>query len=489
MKYKSIWLDNDLNKNIHSLDKDISLDVLIIGGGLSGLNTLYHLKDTNLNAALVDASLVGSGVSGHSTGKITYLQELIYQDLTKTYNKNVAKKYYQSQITGLNNLVKTILKEKIKCDLDKVDSYVFTTNKDEIKNIRTEKEILESFNVKVEERFGNIENLNSTYSIKVSDTYVFHPVKYLYALKNICLKAKKEIYENTKIINIEKSDNEYICKTDKYTITAKKVVFAGHYPFFTIPFLSPLKFNIEKSYITASLSKYKKYSLITSKNPCKSIRFHKDKNEYKIFLTNSNKICNELDEKKNFDNLINKSHSLNLNPEYIWKNDDIMSVDKLPYIGRLESDNDNFLIATAYNTWGMINSYIAGEIISDIILNKHIQFENLFNPLRIKGLSALPKYADNIFSNMKGFAKSKIQRNKNWYSNNVKIKNINGINVGIYKENNKTYKVNTKCPHLGCSLIFNEKEKTWDCPCHASRFDINGKCIKGPSKYNISYKE
>ena len=69
------------------------------------------------------------------------------------------------------------------------------------------------------------------------------------------------------------------------------------------------------------------------------------------------------------------------------------------------------------------------------------------------------------------------------------IKNINGINVGIYKENNKTYKVNTKCPHLGCSLIFNEKEKTWDCPCHASRFDINGKCIKGPSKYNISYKE
>ena len=236
MKYKSIWLDNDLNKNIHKLDKDISLDVLIIGGGLTGLNTLYQLKDTNLNVALVDSSLVGSGVSGHSTGKITYLQELIYQDLTKTYNKNVAKKYYQSQITGLNNLVKTIQKEKIKCDLDKVDSYVFTTNKDEIKNIRTEKEILESFNVKVEERFGNIENLNSTYSIKVSDTYVFHPVKYLYALKNICLKAKKEIYENTKIINIEKSDNEYICKTDKYTITAKKVVFAGHYPFFTIPF-------------------------------------------------------------------------------------------------------------------------------------------------------------------------------------------------------------------------------------------------------------
>ena len=90
---------------------------------------------------------------------------------------------------------------------------------------------------------------------------------------------------------------------------------------------------------------------------------------------------------------------------------------------------------------------------------------------------------------MKGYVENKLSRNKKWYSNNVEIKNINGEYIGIYKENNKVYKVNTKCPHLGCSLIFNEKEKTWDCPCHASRFDITGKCIKGPSKYDISYKE
>ncbi len=489
MKYKSIWLDNDLNKNIKELDKDLDLDILIIGGGLTGINTLYNLKDTTLNIALVDAMEVGHGVSGHTTGKITYLQELIYQDLTKLYSKNVAKKYYKSQITAINDIVNTIKKERIKCDLDKVDSYVFTTNKDEIKNIRIEKDILKSFGANVTEQFGNIDKLNSTYAIKVSDTYVFHPIKYLYALKNICLKSNKQIYENTKIINIEKCDNKYICKTTKYTITTKKVILACHYPFFTFPFLSPLKFGIEKSYISASICDYKKYSLITAKNPSKSIRFHKDKNEYKIFLTNSNKICNKINEENNFDNLINKSHSLNLNPEYIWKNDDIISVDKLPYIGRLENDNDNLLIATAYNTWGMTNSYLAGIILSDIILNRHNQFENLFNPLRVKSLKTFVNYIDNIACNMKGFIESKIVKNKDWYSNNVEIKNINGINVGIYKENDKVYKVNTKCPHLGCSLIFNEKEKTWDCPCHASRFDINGKCIKGPSRYDISYKE
>ena len=108
MKYKSIWLDNDLNKNIKELDKDLDLDILIIGGGLTGINTLYNLKDTTLNIALVDAMEVGHGVSGHTTGKITYLQELIYQDLTKLYSKNVAKKYYKSQITAINDIVNTI---------------------------------------------------------------------------------------------------------------------------------------------------------------------------------------------------------------------------------------------------------------------------------------------------------------------------------------------------------------------------------------------
>ena len=99
----------------------------------------------------------------------------------------------------------------------------------------------------------------------------------------------------------------------------------------------------------------------------------------------------------------------------------------------------------------------------------------------------LPSY---LFNNAKTFIGTKINKNKSWYSNKVSFVNVDGKSLGVYiDESGNEHIVYNKCPHLGCSLIFNEVEKTWDCPCHSSRFDIDGRCIKGPSNYDISYKE
>ena len=99
----------------------------------------------------------------------------------------------------------------------------------------------------------------------------------------------------------------------------------------------------------------------------------------------------------------------------------------------------------------------------------------------------LPVY---IFNNAKSFIVNKLIKNKKWYSRRVKFYSYDGKCLAMYKdENGDKHIVYNKCPHLGCSLIFNEIEKTWDCPCHSSRFDIDGKCIKGPSNYDISYNK
>ena len=238
----------------------------------------------------------------------------------------------------------------------------------------------------------------------------------------------------------------------------------------------PIKSHIEKSYIRASRDKYQNYSCITSKKPTISIRYYQDRDSYKIFLSNSSIICNKLNDLNNFKDLITKDTS------YMWKNDDLITIDKLPYIGRINK-NSNILIGTGYNTWGITNGTIAGFLLRDIILNKENKYEKLFDPIRSNNIKYLKDYIYNLSCNLIGYVKSKIRKNKKWYSN-VKIKN----GIGIVKEDNKIYKISNKCPHMGCSLIYNEAEKTWDCPCHASRFALNGKCIKGPSKYDISIK-
>ena len=482
---QSIWLDGYDENDYVSLDKDITCDVLIIGGGITGLSTLYHLRKSKLNVVLVEANLVGSGVSGYTTGKINFLQELVYSDILKQSNYEKAKLYYDSQKYAIKNIVDIINKEKILCDLEKTDSFVFANEKKEIEKIKKEKELLISFGEKVEEYNKDLLYVQNKYAIKVNDTYVFHPLKYLLALKKIIRKFNKPIYEKTKVNNIIKNGEYYNSQTDKYVIKAKKIVLACHYPFFLFPYFLPIKTNIEKSYITASLAKNDYKTYITSNKPTTSIRYQKD---YLIYLSNSYIISNKIDDNKNYEEVIKKVNNLNLKIKYIWKNDDLITLDKIPYIGYVKKNDKTLLIGTGYNTWGMTNGSLAGIILSDLILGSTNKYASLTDPLRVIHIkNILPKIM-NIFYNSKGFLKSKIKKNKNWYQN-VEIKNINGKSVAIYKEEGREYKVYNTCPHMGCSLIFNETDKTWDCPCHASRFSLSGKVIKGPSTKDITYNE
>lgn len=252
----------------------------------------------------------------------------------------------------------------------------------------------------------------------------------------------------------------------------------------------PIKTYIEKSYITATpINEPKSKTYITSAYPCESIRYHKEKNNsYILYLNGSHTICNKLNERNNFDKAIKGANKLKLDPMYIWSNDDLMTADKLPFIGYI-NDEKSLFIGTGYNTWGMTNGTIAGIVISDLIQNKKNIYEELFNPNRKFNFAKAKQYPVNLFNNISGFYKSKISKNKEWYSNKIKFKTIDGKKLAIYTDNDGEHIVYNKCPHMGCSLIFNEIEKTWDCPCHASRFDINGICIKGPSTYDISYKK
>ena len=202
MKKQSIWLKDLKIKKTKPLDKNISVDILIIGGGITGISTAYNLKDEKLKICLVEQNYIGSGVTSKSTAKINYLQETVYTDICKKYNKQIAKKYYDSQIYAINKINEIIKNENINCDLEKTESFIFTNNKAEINIIKNEKKLLKEFGSKVYEHSKIDIQLKSKYAISVKDTYTFHPIKYLYALKDICQNKGITIYEDTKIIKM-----------------------------------------------------------------------------------------------------------------------------------------------------------------------------------------------------------------------------------------------------------------------------------------------
>ena len=485
MKNKSIWLNYDKKQNYKPLNHNINVDVLIIGGGITGLSSLYHLSDSNLNIALVEKNELAHGVTARTTGKITYLQDETYNKLTKYHGINVAKEYLNSQYDAINIIKKIIENNNIDCNFEKVKSYIYSN--EDVNKLEETSKILKDLNVTYvpADEIPTKEKFNKV--IYVNDTYVFHPLKYLYNLAKISNQRGASIYERTTITSINKENRLYICKTkDNYLIKAKYVIIATHYPYFLWPLLMPLKCYLEKSYIGAyRTNKNLKYSSISITEPSISTRYYQDNDIiYKLFLTNSHNISIKNNDKENFDRILKHN-----NPDYVWSNKDIITDDYLPLIGAINKSK-TLLIGTGYNTWGMTNGSLAGKILADIILKNNNKYLELFNPLRKINLGKIFNFPLIIGSNIYAYTKSKLFKQKKWYDGKIIFTTKNGKKLAIYTDsNNKKHIVHALCPHLKCGLVFNEIEKTWDCPCHGSRFDIDGNSIEGPSNYNIRYNE
>lgn len=482
----SIWNLHERRRKHETLTNDLEIDTLIIGAGITGMTTAYYLRNEP-SVCVVDANEFGHGVTLNTTAKINYFQQTVYGKIATITNYNNAVKYLKSQKEAIASLKEIIETEQINCDFEQVPSYVFANSEKEIANLENEVIFLKENGVSVVEADLPADTL-SYKAYYVEDTYIFNPYKYLQGLYKILKGKKIPFYEKTKIIDIRKNDDGYLCYTGKYQIKAKKVVLACHYPFFLFPLVMPVRCSLEKSYII--VSKVKKdgcFTCISSNNPVYSSRFYNDgKNIYQISLAKSNNLANNQDDLYFFKRV---KEIFNLEEQNIimkYTNIDIMTPDHMPYIGKIKG---GLYIGVGYNTWGMTNGVLAGKLLAKEVLNQKNEYHKLFYPNRF-GFANLIKLPSFVWNNAKTFIGTKLNKNKSWYSSRVLFIKKDGKSLASYIDDDGVkHTVYNKCPHLGCSLLFNEIEKTWDCPCHSSRFSLDGRCIKGPSCYDISYKE
>lgn len=469
----SLWEKDVEMPSFETLRENRCVDVLIIGGGMTGLHSLYFFQN-NDHVMLVEANEIGKGVSANTTGKVNYLQEstLGYLILKKKYTK--AKMYLASQLEGIALLKGIIEKEHISCDWEQVSSYLVTRKKDFVEDIQKIEHFLKQVGVSV----IHDESLNQEflYHIGVQDTYVFHPLKYM---KGLLQLNRHPVYEHTRIMDIQKTKEGYQCVTDQgFRIQAKRIIVACHYPFFFLPYFLPTKTLIEKSYLSAcGVPKNLRYTYITMENPSESTRFYDDgKKIYQIFLGCSHVTSVSQNDFQHFQEVSEKFHY-----PFFWSNVDIMTFDHLPLIGMIQ---ENIYLATGFQGWGMIQSVFSARMIYESVCGNSSPYVSLFSPKRsfLKRVFLLLPYG---FLNGFSFLRSKWYR-KSWYSDSLSFYHEDGKLMAKYTDcDGSEHIVHPVCPHMKCGLIFNEVEKTWDCPCHSSRFDMDGKVMKGPSKYDI----
>lgn len=416
--------------------------------------------------------------------------------MIEDYGIQFAKKYYMANQEAIKNIENIIKEENISCDFQKQSAYVFVQDAKNLEKIKKEVKAVKAIGGKaefvqeIEPKIGNIEG-----GIKFPDQAQFNPRKYLKGLACKILENGGAIYQNSTAYSIKKEDENYKILTDKGSVKAKYVVIATHYPIINFPGFYFIKMYQEASYAIGIETNEKPFEgmYITGEEPIISLRVAKDEGKDIVIIGGmGHRVGAKISLDDAYEELekIAKSMYSDAKVLYKWSTQDCITLDKIPYIGEFSKIMKNIYVATGYKKWGMTTSNVAAKIITDKILGRNNKYEEVFTSTRLNPIKNRWEFGEMIKETTNSLILNKLKipedKLKDIKLGEGKIIEIGNEKVGVYKsEEGKIYKIKPICAHLGCELSWNNLEKTWDCPCHGSRFDYKGNQIYGPAIENL----
>ncbi|MFC4321517.1 FAD-dependent oxidoreductase [Litchfieldia salsa] len=491
-KIEPFWRENLEIPTFPKLENDLEVDVVIVGGGITGLTAAYILLNEGLSVAILEANKLVNGTTGHTTAKITAQHDLIYDEFIQHFGKSKARLYYEANIEALNFIKQTVEEHQIQCDFKVQDAYLYSTTDEYAQKIKTEGEAYEKLGIDG----GIVESIPFDFEVKnaivMKDQAQFHPVKYLAQLTQIITEKGGLIFEDTVAVNVETGEKPTVLTRDGNRVTGGFVLSCSHFPFYEGLGMYSARMYADRSYVIAvkAKEKYPEGMYLSVDKPSRSLRSASYKEEELMIIGGEgHKTGQETDTLGEYTALENFSEQ-NFEVEEIvnrWSAQDLTTLDKIPYIGELTVDQSNILVATGFRKWGMTNSTVAALIFRDIILKRKNKYRDLYSPSRFYADPSLKKFLLMNADVVKHLIKGKLempQKNVDEIANGEgAVISINGHRKGVYKdEEGKVYIVDTTCTHVGCEVSWNCGEKSWDCPCHGSRFSYTGEVLEGPAE-------
>lgn len=490
---ESLWINSTKKerKEYDKLKNSINTDICIIGAGLTGLTCAYYLSKQGKNVVVLEKNKIGESTSGNTTAKITSLHGLFYDYLINSEGKQKAKQYIQANEKAIRNIEEIITKENIECDFEKEDSYVFAENINEVEKIKKEVSAVKSLGIDCEFVEKVDINTNNFGAIKFKNQAQFNPSKYVIGLAEAIERNKAIIYENTRVLDVKKEADRYVTITDEGEVISKYVILASHYPILNIPGFYFTKMYQEISYVIAIETKEKLFDgmYINSGEKVLSLRTAREGNKKLVLIGGcTHKTGKGFDLSKNYKVLeeIAKKMYPDAIVKYRWNTQDCISLDKIPYIGQFSNLMENVYVGTGYKKWGMTTSNVAANIITDKILGKENKYEDIFKSTRLEPIKNIEELKNMVKETGESLIVNKLKEPneylKDLKKDEGKIIQIDNHKVGAYRDiKGNLFLIKPTCTHLGCELVWNNLDKTWDCPCHGSRFDYKGKNLYNPA--------
>lgn len=491
----SYWVESTKTTNYSKIDDEINTDICIIGGGITGIVTAYLLSKSapNLNIVILEADKVAMGVTANTTAKITSQHGLLYNYLYNSFGIETAKDYLNSNEEAIRLIENIVRENNLNCDFTSEDSYVYTCSKKNDNKIAEEWNTLKSIGYKAEYVTKCPLPFNIVSAIKFPNQAQFHPRKYLLSLLPILEKNNIKIYENSKVTDIKHKNNKYELDVNNYKVNCNNLVLATHYPIKNFPGMYFIKMYQDSSYAIGVEIEKEIFNgmYVSCDTPTTSFRNITQDNGKKLLIVGGGTHktgktgINIQDSYINLENYI-KTIYPDATVKYKWMTEDCVTLDKIPYIGEFSNFLPNMYVATGYKKWGMTTSHVAAQIICDEILKKENRYEKIYKATRMEPIKNNKEFGNMLKQSVYSLGINKVTPPiidfEQLSKDSGGVVNYKGEKLGIYKDKSgKLFAVVPYCKHLGCELSWNNLEKTWDCPCHGSRYDYEGKIITEPT--------
>ncbi len=495
-KHASIWLeeaDTDKPKKYPRLDGEREVDVAIVGAGIAGLSCGYLLSQQGLSVAVLDMGKICNGVTGYTTGKVSSQHGLIYADLIDKHGLERAQNYAVANEAAITQIEALVAELKIDCGWERLPAFVYTLTDALMGKVEAEHNAARKVGLPV----SLAPNPGLPYEVRAAlradNQAQFQPFDYCLGLARGISANGGELFEDTRALDVtaQKQGRRYEVKTDAGNVFADWVIICTQLPFRnqggffakTIPVCS----------YAVALSGDGSMDLdgmyINVEEPTRSVRTfrHADK-EYLVVAGEGHRTGEGDDMAQHYANL--EQWALEnfsaTQADYRWWAQDYVSVDRVPFIGR-ESSGEHILVATGFGKWGMTNGTVAAMMLTDIIRGIPNAWAQVFDATRVNALKDAPQmmkggaklakhYVGDVF---RKFGAPSVETLE--LGSGALVKTAKGRRA-VYKDEQGNIKaVSARCTHMGCLVSFNDAESTWDCSCHGSRFDVDGKVIHGPA--------
>lgn len=486
----SYWLDSTPKTNYPPLAEDISVNVAIVGGGMAGISSAYLLGQEGFKVAILEADHILHGTTAYTTAKLTSQHGLIYDQICRQMGEEKARQYAVANETAIGFVAKLVEQEKIDCDFSRQSAYIYTQEKKYIEKMEKELNAAKQFGIDAYYETKLAIPLPIKGALRFDNQAQFHPRKYLLALVEKIQAKGGHIFENSKAVDV-RGNGPYTVLTDKgKKVTADYVIIASHYPFHILPGLYVARIYQERAYAVVVKAKesFPGGMYINAEEPARSLRGLPTVDGERILVVGERHRTghgtNMTEHYKNLMEFARQFFTVEDFP-YYWSTQDCSTLDDLPYIGQVSKDRPNIYVATGFRKWGMTNSTVAALLIRDLIVKGESPWKLVYDPAREVTLSSAVNFVVNTSELAFDFVAGKLMRGKENYTlrpGEAVIANKDGHRAGIYMDSEgNLHMVDTTCPHLGCEVRWNDAEISWDCPCHGSRYDIDGKPIEGPT--------